>query len=503
MSHKQTNGNLLSRYIIPILVGLYIVTVAVVFLQQYRLYRHIRTASAISEVQRHSEALAAFRSLYTEKVVTAARAFGMRITHDYQKHPHGVIPLPATLSLELGDVLTRQGRGDTKLYSPYPFPWRQDIGGLRDSFAHDAWEALNKEPSRPFSRIERQGEGHEILRYAVADPMRQSCVECHNTHPDSLRKDWKAGDVGGVLEVTTPIQVGDSFFTSAITESSVIAVALGGLAFFVLTITINHFNRTSVRLNDRLDTLKQYSKELEHCNKDLDEFAHIASHDLRSPLRAIQCLTDWIAEDKQSALSTQSAEHLEELNTRIRHMDRLLTDLMVYFQVEYAQKEVEEVHTQELVQGIVNMLDVPKTFTVAIPEQDMTLVTLKTPLELCLRNLVSNAIRHHHRTDGHLVITAIDEGDFIEFTVIDDGPGIAPEYHEDIFKIFHKLEPNDRIKRSGVGLGLVKKTVEACSGTISVESVVGGETKFRLRWPRTIPLRQHDSKLTLHETVAD
>lgn len=486
---QVNSGNFLSRYIILILIGLYVVAVAAVFLQQQRLYRSIRISSARHEARRHVEALDGFRTLYTAKVVAAAQDHGMRVTHDYQQYEHGAIPLPATLSMELGEVLSRQGSGDTKLYSPYPFPWREADGGLRDSFAEDAWQALREQPDKPFHRIE-QHDGQEVLRYAIADRMRKSCVECHNTHVDSPRTDWKVGDVRGVLEVTTPIHFAAGDAKRALTESSVAAMALGGIAFLALTITINHFRKTSVQLKTQCSILKHYSEELERHNTDLDEFVYVASHDLRAPLRAIQHLAEWISEDAQEGLPSKSAERLSRIQKLTNQLDRMLADLLIYFRAGRTHGQVEQVHTRKLIQDIVDMFDVPDTFKISVPEDDIVLTTLKTPLELCLRNLVSNAIKHHDRHDGCVVVTAAVKGKFIEFTVEDDGPGIDPKHHERIFKMFQTLQSRDKVDSSGIGLAIIKKTVESCSSTISVESSPGQGSTFRLRWPRVTKVQQ-------------
>lgn len=110
-----------------------------------------RTALQHAEV--YSAAIEKFRSLYTSEVVEPAQKSGLTITHDYRNREHA-IPLPATLSLELARSLGEHGSGSkTLLYSPYPFPWREEEGGLADSFAREAWARLSKAPDEPFYRI--------------------------------------------------------------------------------------------------------------------------------------------------------------------------------------------------------------------------------------------------------------------------------------------------------------------------------------------------------------
>ena len=117
------------------------------------------------------------------------------------------MPLPATLTMILGNRIgALESSGETRLYSPYPFLWRRESGGLRYPFAREAWEALNRDPEEPFYRSEAL-DVREVLRYASADLMRRDCVECHNTHADTPRSDWRVGDVRRVLEVITPLDV--------------------------------------------------------------------------------------------------------------------------------------------------------------------------------------------------------------------------------------------------------------------------------------------------------
>ena len=161
-------------------------------------------SNAITQASRTAQSFAIFRTIYTSDVVNRVQAHGVEIRHDYDKHD-GAIPLPATLSIKLGEEIGALGTGlGVSLYSPYPFPWRESQGGLRDEFRRVAWEQLNAAPDQPFYLFEDY-KGRASLRYATADRMRQECVQCHNTHPQTPKKGWKEGDVRGVLEVILPL----------------------------------------------------------------------------------------------------------------------------------------------------------------------------------------------------------------------------------------------------------------------------------------------------------
>ncbi|MEX2169588.1 MAG: response regulator [Pirellulales bacterium] len=144
-----------------------------------------------------------FRSLYSSEVVSRLQPLGIEARHDYRSSDHA-IPLPATLTIELGERLSKARPGaHIRLYSDSPFPWRRD-GGPRDDFEREALAAVRQKPDQPFYRFE-EFEGRSSLRYAMADRMQASCVACHNSHPSSSKTDWQVGDVRGVLEFIRPL----------------------------------------------------------------------------------------------------------------------------------------------------------------------------------------------------------------------------------------------------------------------------------------------------------
>ena len=113
-----------------------------------------------------------------------------------------------------------------------------------------------------------------------------------------------------------------------------------------------------------------------------------------------------------------------------------------------------------------------------------TLWIERVPLAQVFANLISNGIKHNHRTDGQIVISANEQTDDYEFAVSDNGPGIAPEFHEKVFVMFQTLESRDQAENTGVGLAIVKKIIEDKGGTISLESNRGQGATFRFRWPK-------------------
>ncbi len=227
--------------------------------------------------------------------------------------------------------------------------------------------------------------------------------------------------------------------------------------------------------------------ELEHSNRELDQFAYIASHDLKTPLRGINNLAQWISEDAKEVLPEASTEHLVKLRGRVQRMERLLDDLLAYSRVGRSEGKAESIETRALVEGVVvYLLTLPEGFTIHIAETLPTLMSPRAPLELVFRNLIGNAIKHHLQPQqGTVEISAQEMGDFIEFCVRDNGPGIAAQHHERIFGMFQVLRPRDIVEGSGMGLAIVKKAVEHRKGKIRIESVEDKGTAFYFTWPKT------------------
>jgi tRNA A-37 threonylcarbamoyl transferase component Bud32 len=169
-----------------------------------RLSRSLVERSALDSAAVHAALLEEFNAQYSAKVVERLGHHGIEITHDYAVR-EGAIPLPATLLTELGEKISASQAGmQVRHYSAFPFRFRKQ-GGCTDEFGREALAALTADPERPFARFVDDFAGRPALRYATARRMRESCVECHNQHPDSTRRDWKVGDVRGVLEIIRPL----------------------------------------------------------------------------------------------------------------------------------------------------------------------------------------------------------------------------------------------------------------------------------------------------------
>ena len=230
--------------------------------------------------------------------------------------------------------------------------------------------------------------------------------------------------------------------------------------------------------------LAQRARELERSNKELDDFAYVASHDLKAPLRGIDNLAKWIAEDTANILPEKSRGHLQKMQQRVQRMEGLLDDMLRYSRAGRIKGTVEEIATGDLVRETIDMVSPPERFTVSVVSEMPTVLSDPAPLRQVFLNLIANAIKHHDRADGRVEVSATDDGEFVEFMVSDDGPGIPTEYHERIFRMFQTLRPRDEVEGSGMGLAVVKKVVESQGGRIGVESADGSGSVFRVTWKK-------------------
>lgn len=228
-------------------------------------------------------------------------------------------------------------------------------------------------------------------------------------------------------------------------------------------------------------------RKIKQSNDELERFAYIAAHDLKSPLRAVDNISQWLEEDLIDSLPQKDREYLEELRNRVRHMDRLLDDTLEYARAgaRMERKSSETVTGKTLMEQIASLLELPPGFTLKIDPRLDHIRIQKMPLQQVLYNLVNNAIKHHHKTTGMIEVSVEESESSYTFSVKDDGPGIDPQYHRKIFEMFQTLQPRDKSKGRGMGLAMVRKIVVTNGGMIAVNSQPGRGAEFRFTWPKT------------------
>ena len=243
-----------------LLMGMGVWVVLYTYQSSEAMVRQYATESA----QTHADSITQFRNFYTQELVPRAIKGGMEVTHDYQSRDN-TLPLPATLTIDLGHYLSKvDGGTQVRLYSDLPFPWRVAERSL-DDFQKQALAHLQKHPDKPFVREELQN-GSRVLRFAQADRMLVSCVSCHNHYAGSPKTDWKIGDVRGALEVVLPVAQWQLASTGVLNRTFVVLLVLLFVGLLLIWVSVKRIRTallTSHRLSgERQIAIRQLSEEI-------------------------------------------------------------------------------------------------------------------------------------------------------------------------------------------------------------------------------------------------
>jgi len=234
----------------------------------------------------------------------------------------------------------------------------------------------------------------------------------------------------------------------------------------------------------KAEELARIARALETSNRELDQFAYVASHDLKAPLRGISNISTWIEEDLEGVVSPEVREHLELLRGRVHRMEGLIEGILQYSRAGRMKERAVRVDTAELVEEVVELIAPPEGVRVEVAGGMPVVHTERLPLQQVFMNLIGNAVKYAGGDAPLVRVESRESEGMCEFAVIDNGPGIAPEYHERIFGIFQMLEARDKVEGTGIGLSIVKKLVESRGGRVWVESEEGAGSTFRFLWPQ-------------------
>jgi signal transduction histidine kinase len=246
----------------------------------------------------------------------------------------------------------------------------------------------------------------------------------------------------------------------------------------------NEFGQLAFALNDMARILSRNFSLLNSKNKELNQFAHIVSHDIKAPLRGIDTVVTWIVEDHSFDLPLKVREYLHLIRGRIQKAENILRGILDYSRIGREKQELTLVKVGDLITEIKAYLppdsDVRLEVTSELPE----LLTERVALLQVLMNLILNAFKYHDKPDGYVRIYCVDTGKYYEFSVEDNGPGIDTVYHEKIFVIFQTLAETDSVDSTGVGLAIVKKILDDRKLRIRLDSTVGHGSIFTFQWPK-------------------
>ncbi len=312
-----------------------------------------------------------------------------------------------------------------------------------------------------------------------------------NSHSD--RKDW-------IQQLLSRGQQWQTTGRRSNGESFPVEISISQISFdqrmIVIIRDITEQQQATAQLQARAEELTQLNAtlastntELYLRNQELDQFAYVASHDLKAPLRAIASLSEWVEEDLAERLPEENKRQIHLLRNRVKRMEGLLNGLLQYSRIGRTQIPLETVDVGALLEEIIDTLAPPPTFTIEIGLNMPIIKTRRLSLRQVLANLLENAHKHHPRPDGNVKVSVTDQGRWYEFVIQDDGDGIDPHYHDKIFTIFQTLQARDTQENTGIGLAIIKKILEIEGGSIRVESREGEGAAFRFTWLKA-PLSQ-------------
>ncbi|MFP2995178.1 PAS domain S-box protein [Spongiivirga sp. MCCC 1A20706] len=235
-------------------------------------------------------------------------------------------------------------------------------------------------------------------------------------------------------------------------------------------------------IEDMSEQLKQQLKEkqllsdLEKSNQELNDYAHIVSHDLKSPLRSISSLISWLQEDYADVFDKKANTTFDMLHKKVDKMDQLINGVLEYASVDRIEKKIYSINLNQIVQDVIEVIYVPEHISVKITNTLPTVQGDEFRLQQLFQNLISNAIKYNDKQKGVVKISCEEKERFWEFSIEDNGIGVEKKYFEKIFNVFQSLENEDN--STGIGLSIVKKIVDFYGGRIWLTSQVGEGSTF-------------------------
>jgi len=262
-----------------------------------------------------------------------------------------------------------------------------------------------------------------------------------------------------------------------------------------VTTFINNENQRRIILSIRDITKRKAAEEelkanfakLERTNTELHELSYIVSHDLKAPIRGIGSLVTMMREDfRAENLSKEMInDYFQLIQKRIYRMNSLINGILEFSKIGHQDIEAKEVNLQELVAEVIETV-VPDDFEINLPNELPSIIFNQTEAYQIFQNLIGNAVKYNDKSAGKIDIYWKDLGNKFQFTIRDNGIGIAKKYHDKIFKVFQMLESRDSIESTGIGLAIVKKIIDKAGGKIWIDSNYDVGVAFVFELPQSV-----------------
>lgn len=238
----------------------------------------------------------------------------------------------------------------------------------------------------------------------------------------------------------------------------------------------DYIKKQSAELIEISNQREELLKNLEIQNQELNEYAHVVSHDLKSPLRNINTLINWILEDENVNLSEESKISLESVLSNVEKMDLTIKGILDYSSIDKLESENRNVDFNLLVSELLRTIILPENINIKIDNELPSMYGNYSRFKQLFQNLIDNAIRYNDKEKGLINIGCKYVNDDVEFYIKDNGIGINEAYFDKIFNVFTKLSSDNH--SSGMGLSIAKKIVSFYGGKIWLESTPGEGTTF-------------------------
>jgi len=257
--------------------------------------------------------------------------------------------------------------------------------------------------------------------------------------------------------------------------------------FYILTeaLCVEEQRKEAEEVMERINTyLKSVVRDLRRTNEEIQEFAYITAHDLKTPLRGIGTLAEWLSTDYADKLDEQGRKHIKMLTERAKRADRRIDSVLQYLSIGQLKEKQDQLDLNKVLPEIICEIDPPENINITIENKLPVLMCNRMQIRQVFHALLGNAVKHMDGEKGQIIVACTEEEYFWKFSVIDNGPGIDQKYHEKIFKIFQKLSTSDGTESAGIGLSIAKKIVNINAGRIWVESEIGKGSTFFFTLPK-------------------
>jgi signal transduction histidine kinase len=407
----------------------------------------------------------------------------------HEKDAHA-LPLPSTVIHDLSELYTKQLGTGFRTYSNFPFKNRSSrVLSIHDK---EVLDDINFNSSG--LHIDKISiEGKPVLKVAVADYMKESCVECHNNHPNKTWKNskWKVGDIRGVIEISTPITKEMSNIENT---KNMILISIAILfALLILYYSFLFLKRedelliVNKILDERVKAEVEKNKEKEQILiqksklSSMGEMLNNIAHQWRQPLNELSSLLMNIdTRYHQNSLDKKFMEaKIQKSEVLVEYLSHTIDDFKDFFNVN---KEKKNFNLEKLINSTLNISNIKTHKNIAVEltvDKEVNYYGLETELSQVLLNIISNAkdaILNNNIEQGYILISVLKNKDAIEISIEDNAGGISQENLEKVFELYYTTKKNG----SGIGLYMSKLIIEKhFLGEIQLSSLKG-KTKFEI-----------------------